>query len=343
MENEKEQVSIILPVYNVSEYLERCLNSILNQTYISIEIIAVNDGSTDSSLEILEKYKKIDSRINIVSKPNGGLMSAWLEGLKYATGNLITFVDSDDWIDKDYIEKMHDVMCSSGADMVVLSYQEEWNDGTQKIIHNQLESGLYQMNSKVFSRIINYDGGYRNRGVVINRWGKLMRRELIQNNIGYCDSSISYGEDVNIMIPAFGSAKSIYVLDEALYHYRMNQKSITHSYIRNMKNQVDTLYEKIKCYTKDTNQPENVLNAIKLDYLSLIICCMRNEAKNKNVLIGTRKIMEEYMDDKWEKVVYTTSINNFSFINRMLINGLKKKSIALTTCLLIVVKIRGNY
>lgn len=119
MENEKEQVSIILPVYNVSEYLERCLNSILNQTYISIEIIAVNDGSTDSSLEILEKYKKIDSRINIVSKPNGGLMSAWLEGLKYATGNLITFVDSDDWIDKDYIEKMHDVMCSSGADMVV--------------------------------------------------------------------------------------------------------------------------------------------------------------------------------------------------------------------------------
>lgn len=105
MENEKEQVSIILPVYNVSEYLERCLNSILNQTYISIEIIAVNDGSTDSSLEILEKYKKIDSRINIVSKPNGGLMSAWLEGLKYATGNLITFVDSDDWIDKDYIEK----------------------------------------------------------------------------------------------------------------------------------------------------------------------------------------------------------------------------------------------
>lgn len=343
MENMKEQVSIILPVYNVSAYLSHCLNSIVNQTYSNIEIIAVDDGSTDNSLEILKEYATRDSRINIVSKKNGGLMSAWIEGLKYANSNWVTFVDSDDWIDIKFIEKMYNAMCFSGADIIISSYQEEWNNKTKKVIHNKLGSGYYEIDSSIFAKIINYDGGYRSRGIVINRWGKLIRKELLLKNIIYCDLSISYGEDVNIMIPVVGDAKSVYILDEALYHYRMNQNSITHSYVKNMKKQIDTLYEHIGDYMKDTSQPDDVVNALMVDNLSLIICCMRNEAKNKNILIGAKKILYEYFDDNWKRISHTTPINKLSFINKLFIRGLNNKSLGLILFLLVVVKLKGNY
>lgn len=343
MKNVNKQVAIILPVYNVSKYLRCCLNSIVNQTYSNIEIIAVNDGSTDNSLDILKEYKMKDSRISIVNKKNGGLMSAWIEGLKYANSDLVTFVDSDDWIDVNLIEKLYNAMYSNDSDIVISSYQEEWNNGKTKIIYNQFSSGYYEIDSFIFGKIINYDGKYRNRGLIINRWGKLIKKELLLKNIKYCDLSISYGEDVNIMIPVFGEAKSMYVINEPLYHYRMNQNSITHSYIKNMKNQIDTLYKHIQWYMEDTNQPLNVTEALKLDYLSLIISCMRNEAKNSNILIGAKKILYEYFDDDWEKISYSTSIKKFSFINKLFISSLNNKSLLLISILLILVKLRGNY
>ena len=121
MKNVNKQVAIILPVYNVSKYLRCCLNSIINQTYSNIEIIAVNDGSTDNSLDILKEYKMKDSRISIVNKKNGGLMSAWIEGLKYANSDLVTFVDSDDWIDVNLIEKLYNAMYSNDSDIVIFN------------------------------------------------------------------------------------------------------------------------------------------------------------------------------------------------------------------------------
>ena len=99
--NEKPIVSIIVPVFNVEKYLEKCLDSLLNQTYKKIEIICINNGSTDKSGEILKQYSKIDDRIVIITQANQGVSVARNEGIKKAKGNYIMFVDSDDWIDKD--------------------------------------------------------------------------------------------------------------------------------------------------------------------------------------------------------------------------------------------------
>ncbi|HEM3623894.1 TPA: glycosyltransferase family 2 protein, partial [Streptococcus suis] len=99
-------VSVIVPVYNVEKYLEKCLQSICNQTYYNLEIILVNDGSTDNSANICNNFANIDNRITVINKKNGGLSSARNEGLKIFTGNFVTFIDSDDWVEIDYIESL---------------------------------------------------------------------------------------------------------------------------------------------------------------------------------------------------------------------------------------------
>ena len=99
------EVSVVVPIYNVAEYLPKCIESILAQTYPDYELILVNDGSKDTSPEIAEDYAKKDSRIRVIHKPNGGLSDARNEGMKYASGKYISFIDSDDFIEPDMLEK----------------------------------------------------------------------------------------------------------------------------------------------------------------------------------------------------------------------------------------------
>ena len=106
--NNSPKVSIIVPVYNVEKYLEKCLDSLVNQSLHDIEIICVNDGSKDDSLDILEKYAKKDSRIKIINKQNQGLSAARNDGLKVAAGEYVGYVDSDDWVDLNFYEKLYE-------------------------------------------------------------------------------------------------------------------------------------------------------------------------------------------------------------------------------------------
>ena len=108
--NKQDLISVIVPVYNVENYLKRCLDSIINQTYQNIEIILIDDGSTDNSGNLCEDYKKIDNRIKVVHKTNGGLSDARNTGIKKAKGKYITFVDSDDYVEYDYVEYLYNLI-----------------------------------------------------------------------------------------------------------------------------------------------------------------------------------------------------------------------------------------
>ncbi|MBQ8784417.1 MAG: glycosyltransferase family 2 protein [Alphaproteobacteria bacterium] len=112
-------VTVVIPVYNVEKYLEQCLDSVINQTYKDIEIICINDGSTDNSITILEKYALSDNRIKIISQTNQGISAARNAGIKVATGKYITFLDSDDFLSRDAIEKMVTAIENNYVDFVV--------------------------------------------------------------------------------------------------------------------------------------------------------------------------------------------------------------------------------
>lgn len=117
---EKELISVIIPVYNVEEYLPECLDSVLNQSYKNLEIVLVDDGSKDSSGTICDTYEKKDSRIKVIHKKNGGLSDARNRGMQKIKGDYLTFIDSDDWVDKDYVKDLYTSLIQSKADMVVL-------------------------------------------------------------------------------------------------------------------------------------------------------------------------------------------------------------------------------
>lgn len=140
-----ELITIIVPIYNVENYLQRCVNSILTQTYTNIEIILVNDGSPDNCGVICDEYSKIDSRIKVLHKDNGGLSDARNAGLEIAQGYYVTFIDSDDWISNEYVEKLHTLLKDSNADISICNFiktsKEDFvNEDSEEIIYEYSNS-----------------------------------------------------------------------------------------------------------------------------------------------------------------------------------------------------------
>lgn len=211
-----EKISVIVPIFNMEEYLERCLNSLVNQTYKNLEIILVNDGSTDKSLEICEKFKKNDSRIKIVNKENGGLSDARNFGLREVSGEYISFIDSDDFIELDMFEYIIEEMNKRNCDIGICGIYIDYENGKNIIKKNDkmeiLSSteGIIKLNS--FS---SFDMAV---------WNKIYRKEVI-DNIYFPKGKNS--EDYFVMVKYFHKAKKIIVLPEAKYHYFQRNNSIS--------------------------------------------------------------------------------------------------------------------
>ena len=123
-------ISVIIPVYNVSQYLPRCIESVINQTYQNLEIILVDDGATDDSGVICDDYARKDPRIRVVHKENGGLSSARNAGIQIARGEYLTFIDSDDYVDRDYTEFLYELVCQYSAKMAIFSHTVFYDNGT---------------------------------------------------------------------------------------------------------------------------------------------------------------------------------------------------------------------
>lgn len=224
-------LSVIIPIYNVERYLKKCVDSVINQTLKDIEIILVDDGATDSCPEIADEYAKIDSRVKVIHKQNGGLMSAWKCGLENATGDIIGFVDSDDWVDPDMFEKMTACMTEHNVDLVCASLIREFDDKSQKE-DVFVECGYYDRErivSDILPGIISR-GTMLDRAVTPNRVTKIFKAEILRNNLKYCDERISLGEDFVIVFPYICDTQSLYVMDFHPYHYFIRGTSIMGSY-----------------------------------------------------------------------------------------------------------------
>ena len=208
------KVSIIVPVYNVEKYIDKCLSSLVNQTLNDIEIIIVNDGSIDKSEQIILKYKeKYPSKIVYLKKENGGLSDARNFGMPYAKGNYIAFLDSDDYVELDTYEKLYNRAIQTDADMVECDFYWEYSD---KKIHDT--SANYKDESDM----------YANARVVA--WNKLYKKDLIINSGIKFPKGLRY-EDLEFFYKILPQLKKIELINEPLIHYVQRDDSIT--YVQN--------------------------------------------------------------------------------------------------------------
>lgn len=250
------KVSIVVPIYNAEKYLEKCLDSVFNQTLKEIEIILIDDGSTDSSSEICKKYLS-DSRVAYYYKENEGLAAARQDGMERASGEYIGFVDSDDWIDLDMYERMYNAAKKENADVVMCGiYNDE--EGRDKI---HLEPGVYdreRIEKEILPRSL---AGLTERGGnSVIRWSNCCRiysMNLIRKNSISFDRRFRRSQDLQLTFEtALVANKYVSMCDEYLYHNRTenNGTSLSRGYTKNFwllyKPLIDTLYKDVKAYKK---------------------------------------------------------------------------------------------
>ncbi len=237
------KVSIVVPVYNVEQFLPDCLDSLTNQTLKDIEIICVNDGSPDNSLKILEEYAQNDDRVKIITQENQGVSAARNAGLKTAVGEYIGFVDPDDWIDLDFYSKLYDAIQESNADISVATIMRKQGNLEKYRVYYEKEEVFAALNDKIIAC---------NLPKCCYVWNKLYKRELVQNRM--FERNV-YFEDMLWLPEVLKSSEKLVTVPDVVYYYRVNTNSIvktnnptkqTHSY--NAKKYIIKFFEENNLY-----------------------------------------------------------------------------------------------
>lgn len=248
---EAYKISMIIPVYNAEQYLKKCVDSVRAQTYGNLEIMLVDDGSTDSSGELCDAYAEKDERIRVVHKENGGLVSAWKAGVKECSGEYVSFLDSDDWINPEMLSEMSAYLTGNDREMVISDYIIERDGGSQEYVWQKLAPGEYgrkEIEEKIFPCLL----GQEERYITISRCMKLISKRLISENGNYTDPAIIVGEDTTIMLPVLLDCQRIVAMDhKAYYHYLYVKESMVHKYNEKLTENIRKLIQTTDRILKD--------------------------------------------------------------------------------------------
>lgn len=314
-------IAVIIPVYNTAEYLPKCMDNVLDTNFKSMEIILVDDGSTDGkSPSLCDDYAKADPRVRVIHKENGGLQSAWIEGVKASTANYLSFIDSDDWLDSEFFEELfaHTSQAFKSCEIISSDYIIE-KQNERKEVHHEVSNGQHfgEDLDNIKTKLL----GQENRTVILSRCMKLISRKLITDNLHYCDSTIRLGEDVNITIPALCDCKRLYVTDKCYYHYRTVTTSISHSHNEEMLDNIKLLCDTCSNIMKDKGIP-NAREQADMEALRLLFVYMKNElrAQYPGVISTIRStLLEKDLRDK----ITNTSLPVNSKANKLIYFGMK--------------------
>ena len=316
---EQPQVSIIVPVYNVENYIERCLNSLVNQTFKDIEIITINDGSTDKSLELINKYVKEDIRVSVIDLGDEGVSYCRNLGIEKANGKYIMFVDSDDWIDFNMVEVMYKKAEENNIDLVMCSYIREFKDHSKEKIFNLPEEIIYKedkVKNELLRKLVGPVKEELSNPEMLDAlgtvWGKLYRADIFkENKINFVDlKEIGSAEDTLFNIFTFNYLKKVMFLNKPMYHYwRDNPKSVTSQYNSKLKEQRKVFFKYISDFIKENNFEqvfEEALNnriCTSVLGLGLIECSKNNKISRINKIKNIKIIInEEYIRNAYKNL-----------------------------------------
>lgn len=226
----KPRISVIVPVYNVEGYLNKCLDSILAQSFTDFEVICVNDGSTDGSLAILTEYARKDSRVRVISKKNGGLVSARKAGARYVSGGYVICIDSDDWIEDTYFERLVEAGEESGADIVAADLY--YLAGSDISVHrNACREGFYH-SCELWPEMISKPPFFE-FGILPNLVAKLIKSSIFCKNVEEIDEGIALGEDAALSYSCLLQSEEVLITDICGYYYVQRNNSMTKTYASN--------------------------------------------------------------------------------------------------------------
>ncbi|MBO4956650.1 MAG: glycosyltransferase [Rickettsiales bacterium] len=298
-------VSIIVPVYNVEQYLERCLNSLINQTLQNIEIICINDGSMDNSLSILKQYAEKDKRIKIIDQENQGVSVARNNGIEASQGEYIGFVDSDDYVDLDFFENLYNKAKKEDADIVEAKYYKikKLKNNSQKLINR---SGIYTYYNFCFN---------------------IYRRQFIKDNNIQFPIGIKIAEDTTFELEVLLKSNKTVILDKnkkSCYYYILRKNSATTNIINNIEDKFTGFLESVKMRINLLNVYGHKMNNEILDKYfndlvnSIFYYSILYKIYDNNILLNSLYETIQYIKDNFN---YNLLTNKFMYIELFKINN----------------------
>ena len=295
-------ISVIVPIYGVEKYLNKCVESIVCQTYRELEIILVDDGSLDNCGAICDEWAKKDKRIKVVHKENGGLSDARNAGLPIATGELISFIDSDDYIEPTFFETLYNVMQQSGADIAEC--------GTRYVSENGEELKIRASQDGEFDTITALKKLINEQGLYQTVWNKLYRREVID---GILFAKGKYNEDEFWTYKVFDRAKKIVSVEQSLYNYLQRGSSIIGvGYNIRRLDGLDALYERMQYLSKYEELKNLLYQSFALECLWHLQSVLRVfKGKERKQIV--KKIVEMINDTPQVKSKNLTLNNKYKF------------------------------
>ena len=331
-------VSVIIPIYNAERYILRCVNSVIKQSYRNIEIILINDGSTDNSQELCNSLLNCDRRIRVINKENGGVHTARNEGIKIAHGEYITFIDSDDWINEDYILELIKNMEEKKADLIICNYQDVYIKGNkEKYIANDNGEDRY------ISICNSVDKIFFTNGLINPCWGKLYKKQIIKKyNLSF--KSLKLSEDTLFNLEYLGYCKNIFINSKSLYfyvHYENNNNLTNRVYVNIFKDylQVHKQYlEFIDIYNNGEKIRDTVNQTMYFQYYSALVKILNansikyNEKKRiLDLALENKLIIDTFYVKQQSKIM--------NIINKLIID---KKYFLLKVIYFYLYNIRGS-
>lgn len=324
------KVSVVVPVHNTEQYLTQCLNSIIDQTLADIEVICVDDGSSDSCPGILDEYSRRDKRFKVIHKKNEGLVAARKTGLEAATALYVGYVDSDDWIEADMYERLFNCAKRYEADLVTSGYILEGNYST--LHYDTVSEGLYNSQSMQYLRNHTiYRLDKKETGLRGSLCCKLFSAKLLKKTQKKIPNAITIAEDKMCLLTYILSCHSAYVLKEAYYHYRISTNSMAHSPNPNYLLCVDEVYKYLIQLYQNRNFTAYMRRQAEIYITELLIMGINNRLgfensnimwidpywlkqiplKSRIVLYGGGKLGEQYKNQVLSRkdLIYVTCID----------------------------------
>lgn len=350
MYKENVKINIIVPVYNAEKYIERCMESLINQTYRNIEVICVNDGSTDNSLSVLKRYAKKDNRITVIDKENEGVSLARNKGIELACGQYLMFVDADDWIEPTTCEVALAEMLKENADVIMWPYIREFKDksvpkkiwDSDKLVFKDtdVQTKLHRRFVGLLDKELSMP---ESADALCTIWGKLYDGSLIkQNKILFKDiRELGTYEDGLFNLDVFGYVKKVVYINQFFYHYRKdNDASITTKYNVKLRKQWNNLFGYMREYINEKQLPVEYYkaydNRVALSVLGLGLNVLNSQMSvmdkikelksiisSKEYRQACKKLQLKYFPIHW-KVFYGCAKYNIAFGVYILLVCIKK-------------------